>query len=202
MVAACLHLDGRAGAFEDDDVLDGWGVLEGLVDGALELDLGAAAVAGVLGEDGDALRVIDAIGDGVGGESAEDYGVDGADSGAGEQRDRELGGHTHVNGYAVAFFNAEGLEGVGEFLDLCVKLGVGELFDFAGLAFPDNGDLVGAAAEGVAVDTVVAEIDLAADEPFGYGELPIEDFGPLLKPVQLSGRLGPESFGIDRKSVV
>ncbi len=93
---------------EDDDVLDGGVSGEGFVDGALELDFGAAAVAGVLGEDGDALGVVDAVGDGVGGESAEDDGVDGADAGAGEQGDGELRGHAHVDGDAVAFLDAEG----------------------------------------------------------------------------------------------
>jgi hypothetical protein len=99
-------------------VLDGWGVGEGFVYGLFELDFGAAAVAGVLGEDGYALRVVDAVGDGVGGESAEDDGVDGADARAGEQGDGQLGGHAHVDGYAVAFLDAEGLEGVGEFSGL------------------------------------------------------------------------------------
>ena len=111
-------LTGRAGAAVDDDVLDGGAGGHGLVDGALELDLVAAAVAGVLGDDGDAAGVVDAVGDGVGGESAEDDGVDGADAGAGEQRDGQFRGHAHVDGDAVALLNAERLEGVGEFLHL------------------------------------------------------------------------------------
>ncbi len=152
VVAAFDHFDGRAGALVDDDVLDGVAGGHGFVDGALELDLVAAAVAGVLGEDGDAGGVVDAVGDGVGGESAEDDGVDGADARAGEQGDGELGGHAHVDGDAIAFLDAEGLEGVGELLHFDVQLGVGEAADFAGLAFPDEGGLVGARAEDVAVD--------------------------------------------------
>ena len=89
---------------------------------ALSLNLGAAAVAGVLGEDGDAGGVVDAVGDGVRGESAEDDGMDGADAGAGEQRDGELGRHAHVDGDAVAAFDAETLEDVGEALDLRVEI--------------------------------------------------------------------------------
>ncbi len=142
VVAAFDHFDGRAGAAVDDDVLDGVAGGHGFVDGALELDFVAAAVAGVLGEDGDAGGVVDAVGDGVGGESAEDDGVDGADAGAGEQGDGQLRRHAHVDGDAVAFFDAEGLEGVGELLHFGVQLGVGEAADFAGLAFPDEGGLV------------------------------------------------------------
>ena len=148
MVAAGGHADGRAGAAVDDDVLDGVAGGEGFIDGGLELDLVAAAVAGVLGDDGDAGGVVDAVGDGVGGESAEDDGVDGADARAGEQGDGQLGRHAHVDGDAVALADAEGLEGVGEALHLGVQLGVGEAADLARLALPDDGGLVGAGAVG------------------------------------------------------
>ena len=146
MIAAFDHVDGRAGALVDDDVLDGGAGGHGLVDGALELDLVAAAVAGVLGEDGDAGGVVDAVGDGVGGESAEDDGVDGADARAGEQGNGQLGRHAHVDGDAVALLDAERLEDVGELLHFDVQLGVGEAADFARLAFPDEGGLVCARA--------------------------------------------------------
>ena len=106
------------------------------------------------------------------------------------------GRHAHVDGDAVAFLDAERLEGVGELLHFDVELGVGEAADFAGLAFPDEGGLVGACAEGVAVDAVVAEVELAADEPFGPGEIPLEDFVPGLEPVEIAGDVGPEGFGI------
>ena len=86
--------------------------------------------------------VVDAIGDGGGGESAEDDGVDGADARAGEQRDGQLGRHAHVDGDAIALLDAERLEGVGELLHFGVEFGVGEAADFAGLAFPDDGCLV------------------------------------------------------------
>ena len=141
-------------------------------------------------------RVVDAVGDGVGGESAEDDGVDGADARAGEQGDGQLGRHAHVDGDAVAFLDAERLEGVGEFLHFGVQFGVGEAANFAGLAFPDDRGLVGALAEGVAVDAVVAEVDLAADEPLGPGQIPLENFVPGLEPVELLRGFGPECFGI------
>ena len=121
VIAAFDHVDRRAGAPVDDDVLDGGAGGHGFVDGVLELDFVAAAVARVLGEDGDAAGVVDAVGDGVGGESAEDDGVDGADARAGEQGDGQLGRHAHVDGDAVALLNAEGLEGVGEALDFGVQ---------------------------------------------------------------------------------
>src|SRR5580698_7749278 len=99
--------------------------------------------------------------------------MDGSDAGASEQGDGQFGGHAHVDGYAVAFFNSKRFEGVGEFLDFDVELGVGEFSNLAWLAFPDEGGLAGAGAESVAVDAVVAEIDFAVDEPLGDGELPV-----------------------------
>ncbi len=142
VVAACDHVDGRAGALVDDDVLDGGAGGHGFVDGALELDFVAAAVARVLRDDGDAAGVVDAVGDGVGGESAEDDGVDGADARAGQQRDGQLRRHAHVDGDAIALLDAEGLERVGELLHFGVQFGVGEAADFARLALPDDGGLV------------------------------------------------------------
>ena len=53
-IAAGDHVHGRAGALVDDDVLHGGAGGHGFVDGALELNLVAAAIAGVLGDDGDA----------------------------------------------------------------------------------------------------------------------------------------------------
>ena len=196
VIAAFDHVDRRAGAPVDDHVLDGGTGGHGFVDGLLELDFVAAAIARVLSDDGDAAGVGDAIGDGIGGESAEDDGVDGADARAGEQSNSELGRHAHVDGNAIAFLNAEGLEGVGEALNFSVQFGVGEAANLAGFALPDERGLLGALAEGVAIDAVVAQVELAADKPLGPGQIPLEDLVPGLEPVQLSGHAGPECFGI------
>ena len=136
--------DRRCRCGVDDDVLDGVARGHGFVDGALELDLVAAAVACVLRDDGHARRIVDAVGDGVGGESAEDDGVDGADARACQQGDGQFRRHAHVDGDAVAFADAERLERVGELLHFDVQFGVGQAANFARLAFPDDGGLVGA----------------------------------------------------------
>ncbi len=147
------------------------------------------------------MRVVDAVGDGVGGESTEDYGMNGPNARAGEQRNGQLGCHAHVDGYAVAFFNSQSLESVGELLHFNVQFSVGKPSNLAfsvrnRFTLPDNRRLAGAFAEGVAIDAVVAEIGLAADEPFGPRKVPFEDFGPGSEPVQLRGSLGPECFRI------
>ena len=196
VIAARDHVDRRAGAAVDDDMLHRVAGGHGFVDGLLELDLVAAAIAGVLRDDGHTTGVVDAVGDGVGGESAEDDGVHGANARAGEQSDGQLGRHAHVDGYAIALLDAERLERVGEFLHFDVQLGVGEAADFAWLALPDERGFVGARAERMAIDAVVAEIELAANEPLGPGKFPFKHLVPRLEPMQLAGRLRPEFFGV------
>ena len=48
----------------------------------------------------------------------------------------------------------------------------------------------------MSIETVVREIDLAADEPLRPGRVPFEDAVPLSKPVKLLGDASPERFGI------
>jgi len=177
-------------------MIDGVAGMHGFVDGALERDFVAATIAGVLGDDGDAAAVVDAIGDGVGGESAEDDGVNGSDARAGEDGDGEFRRHAHVDGDAVALLDAEGLEGIGEALDFDVHFSVSEATNFPGLAFPDNGGLVAARAVEMSVEAVVAEVHFAADEPFGAGQVPVEHFVPRFEPVQFLCDTSPEGLGI------
>ena len=86
---------------------------DGLVDVDLEPAGVAAAVAAVGGDDELRLGVVDAVGQRLGGEAAEDDGVRRADAGAGEHGDRQLGDHRHVDGDAVAAPHAELLQRVG-----------------------------------------------------------------------------------------
>ena len=51
-------------------------------------------------------------------------------------------------------------------------------------------------AEGVAVDAVVAEVELAAEEPFGFGEVAGEDGVPGAEPVEFGGCFGPEGLRV------
>jgi hypothetical protein len=48
----------------------------------------------------------------------------------------------------------------------------------------------------MAVDAVVTQVCLAAYEPLGVGQIPVEDFVPALKPVELIGYASPEFFGV------
>ena len=86
----------------------------------------AAAVAAVGGDDDPGLGVVDAVGERLGGEAAEDDRVRGADAGAGQHRDDRLGDHRQVDRDPVARADAEVGQGVGGPADLAVQLGVGD----------------------------------------------------------------------------
>ena len=96
-VAALLQLDVAAGAAEDDGLLDGGRVRERLVGVALERDRSAAPPPLVLRDQHLAPHVVQAVGERVGGEAAEDDRVRRAEAGAREHRDRQLGNHPHVD---------------------------------------------------------------------------------------------------------
>src|SRR5690606_20495219 len=77
-VARHLHVDCAAGVADYEHGLDGGGAgqLERGVDVGLQRYLLAAAQALVGGDDELGAAVADAVGDGIGGEAAEDHGVD------------------------------------------------------------------------------------------------------------------------------
>ena len=181
-IPAGLHDDCGSGALVDDYGLNGRAFGKSFVGDGFELYFGAAAVAAVLGEKGNAGGVVDAVDEGLRGEASEDDRVDGAYAGAGKESDGEFGGHTHIDGDPVALLDAVEFEDIGEALDLSVEFGVGDAADFAGFALPEDGDLVGR-CEGVPVDSIVAEVQLAIDKPFGVGKVAFEYLRPGGEPV-------------------
>ena len=68
------------------------------------------------------MLIVDAIDDGVGGKSAEDDRVHGADASAGQHGDGKLRHHAHVDRDAVSLADAKPLERVGEALDFGEQL--------------------------------------------------------------------------------
>ena len=146
--------------------------------------------------------VVDAVGDGLRAESAEDHRVHRADARAGQHGDGRLGHHGQVDEDAVARLEAVALEHVGEPADLVMKLLVGEGALFArlagsgGLALPDQRGLIRPRRAQVPVEAVVADIELAADEPLRVGLLPFQRPGPALEPDELGfGLPAPELLG-------
>ena len=127
----------------------------------------ARAVVAVHGDEDAALRVLDPLPARVARETAEHLRVDHAQAGAGQHRDRQLGGHGQVQRDPVAALEAaEVPQQRGELVDPDVQLLVGDVLDGLGLQLGDEVDrgLVAVLGE-VAVHAVVGGVELAADEP-------------------------------------
>ncbi len=136
----------------------------------------------VLGEHDPCVGVEDALGQRIRREATEHDGVDGADAGARQHGDRQLGDHAHVDGDPVALADAQRLQPVGELRHLGVELAVRDGAGVAGLADPVVGDLVAVIGE-VAVEAVETQVELAVSEPFEEGRVRVvEPFGRLLEP--------------------
>ena len=116
----------------------------------------------------DQLRpgVLDAGGQLLRRETAEDHRVDRADAGARQHADHRLGHHRHVDDHAVAGRHALRRERPGDARHLVAQLGEGEAADGPGdRAVVDERELLAASALDVAVEAVVAGVEHAAGEP-------------------------------------
>ena len=115
VVAALLHVHREArrrSRCTTTTCADRRRVLQRLVGHLLERHELAAAIAAVGGDQHRALRVVDAVAQRLGAEAAEDHGVHGADAGAGQHRDGQLGDQRHVERDAVALLHAEPVQHV------------------------------------------------------------------------------------------
>ena len=108
-VAALLEGDGLLSALDDDYFFNRGRLCDSFVDGVLEREGRALPVATVGSHDELRFGIVDAVGEGFGGEAAEYDGVRCADSRAGEHGDREFGNHRHVKADTVALLHALGL---------------------------------------------------------------------------------------------
>ena len=165
------------------------------VDVGLERRGRAAPVAGVGGDDQPGLGVVAAVDDGVGREAAEDHRVGHADAGAGQHGDGQLGHHRHVDGDAVA--RARGPDDFSTLANLhtsSMQVAVGERAGVARLALPVVRDPVAPARLDVAVEAVVGDVERAADEPLGEGQVPLERGVEVLEPADAArGPGGPRT---------
>jgi len=118
----------------------------------------------------------------------------GADLGAGQHGDHNFRDARQVNGDAIALHDAQRLEHAGKLAHLAIEgmIGVGTVL--AGFALPDQRQLVAPPGLGIAVQAVVDNVDLAADEPFVERFVAvIEHRVPRAIPFQFLGPLGPKA---------
>ena len=198
VIAPAAHVDGVAGALHHHDRLHAGRFRQRRVDVLLQRHDPAAPVAAVGGDDDARLRVVHAVAQRLGAETAEDDAVRRADARAGQHGDGHLGDHRHVETDAVALGDAERLEDVGEARHLALQVGEGQHPAVARLALPDDRRLVAPRRLHVAIEAVVGEIGGRADEPLREGRFPVQHLRPRLEPVQLGGGLRPEGLRVGR----
>ena len=156
-VAALAHRALDPGVADDDDRLQRarWSPMcsstAGLIGAVLPLRRAPSTVTSAFASE-NSIRSAHRLGR----EAAEDDVVEGADPGAGEHRDDDLGDHRQVDPDHVALLDAEVLERVGEALDVAVQVGVGDVALLPLLAAPVVGDAVADAGLDVAVEAVGA----------------------------------------------
>src|SRR5690606_7367962 len=99
---------------------------------------------------------------------------------------------------------AEGGQAVGGLSDAALELGVGDGLAVAGFALEVEGYLVAAARDDVAVDAVVGDVDLAADEPLRGRRLRVPRVRrvPGLCPVEAASRALPDGHRIRVRGLV
>jgi len=189
------HRRGIADTLHHQHVLDGAGPLDRSVAGRLEIDSLATAPAAVSGDEQLGLGVVDATGQGIGREAAEDDGVWRADPSAGQHGDGQLRDHGHVDGDSVTRAHTKLLERVSGLLHLAMEVGERQRPFVTGLADPVEGDLVAVPGLDVPIDAVLRDVELAALEPLRERRLPGERPGERLVPAQLlPGQVRPEGL--------
>ena len=195
-IPARLDVDIEVGASEDDDLVHGLVPLERVIDILFERNNLATAITAVRSNNDLGAAVGNAILDALGAESTEYDGVDGTDPGAGKHRNRRLWDERHVDQDAVSFFDTVPLEDIGELTDLTMELSVSQDALFSWLPLPDDRCLVAARRIEMAVEAVIGGVELPSHEPLGIGDLPIQNLGPFLEPVEFPGLPGPEGVGL------
>ena len=195
MIASLLHLHVVAATPHDHDMLDGGRRRDGFVGSGLEREDVTSSIPTVRSDQHLGLSVVDAVRQRLSAETAEHHAVHGADACAGQHRHSGLGDHREVDVDPIPTLHSELLQGVGESLHLVEEVGVREHPRIARLALPIERHLVAASSFDMAVEAVVADVELTADEPLGERQLPFANGVPFGGPRQQVGGLAcPETL--------
>jgi len=132
--------------------------------------------------------------------------MNGADARAGQHHDGQLDDHGQKDGDAVALFDAQTFENIGEFVHFAIHVEIGVNFPVVGIvAFKNDRGFVFLGSQ-MAVEAVIADVELAAFKPFGMDVFRVKRpvrhliFVKGFEPGQSFGcHFGPESIGIGNR---
>ncbi len=190
-VAAFLHRHGLFRPLIDDDVAHERQVLHRFVHRLLQGNKVTASKSSVRGDDHLAVAVLRSVLNRLRTEAREDHAVNRSDSGAGQHGDRKLGDRRQVDRHAVSALDSAALQHVSEPIHLPPDHLIRQHPSISRFSLPDDRGLVPSRGVEVAIQAILRDVDLAADEPLGERRLPLEDLRPLLDPHQFLGSIGP-----------
>ena len=196
-VATVLHLrvslltHGTGAPLHHHTVLNAGCLAHGRVGIALEWHHLTATEAAVSGDQHTTLRVVDAIAQRFGAESAEHHAVNGTDARAGQHRDRGFGNHRQIDRDAISLLHAEASQDVRELADFNEELPVRQCALIARFPFEDDGGFVAPCRAHMPVETVGRHVELSIAEPGGEGCVPFEPLREWTDPFQFLGHAHP-----------
>src|SRR4029077_6501140 len=114
------------GPTKNDDRLNLFIVLQGIIDIFLQRDNGPASISAIGGNHHLGLTILDSIFDGFSAEPPENDRMNRPDSRTRQHRDCRFWTHRHVDNNAISLSNAIPLENVGELAYFAMKLLVGQ----------------------------------------------------------------------------
>src|SRR5438132_445636 len=103
----------------------------------------------------------------------------GADPRAGQHRNSQLWNQRQVQRHSIALLNTGAFQNVRELADFGMELLISKSAYVARLAFPNERRFVASPGCQMSIETVVRDIDPAAEKPLGVGRLPVEHLVPL-----------------------
>src|SRR5215472_13259254 len=156
VVAAILPRDRAAGALVDDHVFDAGAIGERFIYRIFETHFFAAPPRAVARDDDLRLQILNARLQRLRRKAAEHDRMRDTQACAGQQRDRKLRDHSHVDDRSIASLQTAALEHIGEAADQAVQFLIRDLALIARLALPQDRNLVLAGRTQVPVDAVEA----------------------------------------------
>ncbi len=198
MVAARFHRDVMPNPFDDDHILHGRAVPEGVIYDALELDNFAVVVTAIHRDDELGLAVVNAALQRIDREATKHHRMDRADLGTGQHGKDDLRHASHIDRDAVAFPHAHGFDDVCHAAHFAVHgvIGIG-LVQLAIFTFPDQCQFIFAIGFEMTVNRVMNDIGFPSHEPLEERLVGIiQHLVPFLEPFQFFGFLRPKRLWI------
>ena len=174
-------------------------LLERLIDNALGANHLAATLSLIGGDNNLGAGVNQTVAEGVRRKTSENHGVNGTDTGAGQEGNQGLGNHGQVDAHGVALLDTLLLQSPGDTGDFAEQLAIGDDAAIIGLVgFIDNGGLVGV-LDSMTINTVVGGIQATTDEPGIVAMFEGADMSGIkvaVKGEMLAGHARPEDIGV------